>query len=153
LKFYFCYIEEIKPLFYFIKFAIMKAFNIFFIIVFLLSAALQYNDPDPYIWMPIYLYGAWLCYRAIYRRYNPALYIIGLVVYIGYAVYLFFDNQGVLSWAGEHNAENIVQSMKATKPWIEETREFGGLLILIVALLINMIWLRRHSLSAANSRV
>ena len=153
LKFYFCYIVEIIPPFYFIKFAIMKAFNIFFIIVFLLSAALQYNDPDPYIWMPIYLYGAWLCYQAIYRKYNPVLYIIGLVVYMGYAVYLFFDNQGVLSWAGKHNAENIVQSMKATKPWIEETREFGGLLILIVALATNMIWLRRHSLSAANSRV
>lgn len=131
----------------------MKALNIFFVIVFVLSAALQYNDPDPYIWIPIYLYGAWLCYQAFHRKYNPVLYIIGLVVYIGYAVYLFFDKQGVLSWAGEHDAENIVQSMKATKPWIEETREFGGLLILIIALLINMVWLRRHSRSAADNRV
>jgi hypothetical protein len=131
----------------------MKALNIFFLIVFVLSAALQYNDPDPYIWVPIYLYGAWLCYQAIYRKYNPILYIIGLVVYSGYAVYLFFDKQGVLSWAGEHNAENIVQSMKATKPWIEETREFGGLLIVIIALLINMVWLRRNSLPVTNSRV
>ena len=129
----------------------MKAVNIFFIIVFILSATLQYNDPDPYIWVPIYLYGAWLCYQAFNKKYNPVLYIIGLVVYTGYAAYLFFDNQGVLSWAGEHNAENIVQSMKATKPWIEETREFGGLLILIVALVINMIWLRRYSLSAASN--
>jgi hypothetical protein len=131
----------------------MKALNIFFLIVFVLSAALQYNDPDPYIWVPIYLYGAWLCYQAIYKKYNPIFYIIGLVVYSGYAVYLFFDKQGVLSWAGEHNAENIVQSMKATKPWIEETREFGGLLILIIALLINMVWLRRNSLPVTNSRV
>jgi hypothetical protein len=129
----------------------MRAVNIFFIIVFILSAALQYNDPDPYIWVPIYLYGAWLCYQAFKGKYNRVPYIIGLVVYTGYAVYLFFDNQGVLSWAGEHNAENIVQSMKATKPWIEETREFGGLLILIVALVINMIWLGRHSLTAANN--
>ena len=121
----------------------MKVFNIIFIIVFILSAALQYNDPDPYVWMPIYLYGAYLCYQAIYRRYNPVLYIIGLVVYIAYAIYLFFDKQGVLNWAEEHHAENIAQTMKATKPWIEETREFGGLLILIVVLLINMIWLRK----------
>jgi len=118
----------------------MKAFNIIFIVLFIVSAALQYNDPDPYIWMPIYLYGAYLCYQAIYKKYNPVLYIIGLVAYIGYAVYLFFDKQGVLSWAEEHHAENIVQSMKATKPWIEETREFGGLLILIVVLIINMVW-------------
>ena len=121
----------------------MKLLNIVFIILFVFSAALQYNDPDPYIWMPIYLYGAYLCYLAIQRKYNHILYIIGLVVYIGYAVYLFFDNEGVLSWAGEHNAESITQSMKATKPWIEQTREFGGLLILMIALLINMAWLRK----------
>ena len=94
--------------------------------------------------MPIYLYGAYLCYQAINKKYNPVLYIIGLAVYIFYAIYLFFDKQGVLNWAEEHNAENIAQTMKATKPWIEETREFGGLLILIVVLLINMIWLRNQ---------
>ena len=123
----------------------MKILNIFFIIVFVLSAALQYNDPDPYIWVPIYLYGAFLCYKAYQKKYTPTLYIIGLVVYIGYAVYLFFDKQGVLSWANDHNAESIAQSMKATKPWIEETREFGGLLILIIALIVNMIWLRKNN--------
>jgi len=123
----------------------MKIFNIIFIFIFIFSAALQYNDPDPYIWVPIYLYGAYLCYQAIYKKYNPILYIIGLVIYIGYAVYLFFDKQGVLSWFGEHNAESITQTMKATKPWIEETREFGGLLILIVVLLINMAWLKKRS--------
>ena len=120
----------------------MKIFNIIFTIVFVLSAALQYNDPDPYLWVPVYLYGAYLCYQAIHKKYNPVLYIIGLVIYVGYALYLFFDKQGVLNWVNEHNAESITQSMKATKPWIEETREFGGLLILIVVLLINMLWLR-----------
>jgi hypothetical protein len=133
----------------------MKAFNIFFIIVFIFSAALQYNDPDPYIWVPIYLYGAYLCYQAVFRKLNSTLYIIGFAVYVIYAVYLFFDKQGVLSWAEKHNAENIVQSMKATKPWIEETREFGGLLLLIIVLLINFLWLRktRRISSVADSRV
>lgn len=121
----------------------MKVFNIIFIIVFIASAALQYNDPDPYIWMPLYLYGAYLCYQALSKKYNRVLYIIGLVVYTGYALYLFFDKQGVLNWAKEHNAESIVQTMKASKPWIEETREFGGLLLLIIVLVINMVWLTR----------
>jgi hypothetical protein len=49
----------------------------------------------------------------------------------------------VLAWAQEHDAENIAQSMKATKPWIEQTREFFGLLILCVALVSNMIWYSR----------
>lgn len=120
----------------------MKALNWFFVVLFVLSAALQYNDPDPYIWIPLYLYGAFLCFRATQKVYNWLLYIIGLAVYSLYAVYLFLDKNGVLSWVNEHDAENIVQSMKATKPWIEETREFFGLLLLIIALVANMIWMR-----------
>lgn len=123
----------------------MKVFNIIFIILFVLFAALQYNDPDPYIWMPIYLYAAYLCYEAVKGRYRPVWYILGLVVYIAYAVYLFFDKTGVLDWAQEHDAENIAQSMHADKPWIEETREFGGLLIVVLVLVANIIWLRRKN--------
>jgi len=127
----------------------MKVLNIVFVLIFILSAALQYNDPDPYLWIPIYLYGAFLCYLAFKNKYNSTLYIIGLAFYIGYAVYLFFDKQGVLSWANEHDAESITQTMKATKPWIEETREFGGLLILLVALVINMVWFRKRGVVRA----
>ena len=122
----------------------MKIFNILSAIIFVLFAALQYNDPDPYIWMPIYLYAAFLCFLAIKHKYSPVLYIIGLVVYFLYASYLFFDKSGVLNWAEQHDAENLVQTMKATKPWIEETREFGGLLIVMIALIINMISLKKQ---------
>ena len=122
----------------------MRLFNIIFIVLFILAAALQYNDPDPYIWMPLYLYGAWLCYLAVKKRYNRLLYIIGFVVYGAYAAYLFFDKTGVLYWAQEHHAESIVQTMKATKPWIEETREFGGLVLLLLVLIFNMVWLGRN---------
>src|SRR6476469_3782571 len=124
----------------------MRTFNIIFIVLFILFAALQYNDPDPYIWMPIYLYAAFLCFLALKQKYSPSLYIIGLIVYFSYAAYLFFDKSGVLNWAEQHNAENLVQTMKATKPWIEETREFGGLLIVMIALIINMIWLKKQKL-------
>ena len=127
----------------------MKVLNIFLILVFILSAGLQYNDPDPYLWIPIYLYGAFLCYLAYKHKYNSTFFLIGLAVYIGYAVYLFFDKQGVLSWANEHDAESITQTMKATKPWIEETREFGGLLILITALVTNMVYFRKRSVGRA----
>jgi hypothetical protein len=117
----------------------MKAFNIFFIILFIFSAAVQYNDPDPYIWVPLYLYGAFLCWQSLKGIYRKPLYVAGLLVYSVYGIYLFFDKNGVLSWAVDHQAENIVQSMKATRPWIEETREFFGLILLIIALVVNMI--------------
>lgn len=121
----------------------MKVLNIIFIIYCIIAAALQYNDPDPYVWIPIYLYTAYLCFRAIQRRYNPVMYYIGLAIYLIYAVYLFYDKSGVLFWAKEQHAESLVESMKATKPWIEETREFFGLLILVVMLLLNMLNLRK----------
>ncbi len=125
----------------------MKAFNIIFCILFVLSAALQYNDPDPYIWMPIYLYGAVLCYLAARKRFYPKAYVGGIIVYTLFAVYLFFDKTVVLDWAQEHHGENIAQTMKATKPWIEETREFFGLVILIAVLLIDWIYFKRKKLS------
>lgn len=121
----------------------MKYLNFLFIIYCIWAAALQYNDPYPYIWIPIYLYTAWLCLLAIKKVYRPAWYIAGLVIYSAYAIYLLFDKTGVLNWAGEHEAESLVQTMKATKPWIEESREFFGLLLLIIILLTNMYWLRK----------
>ncbi len=125
----------------------MKALNIFFIILFVFSALVQYNDPDPYIWVPLYLYGAALCFLSIRKKYKSSLFIGGIIVYTLYGLYLLFDKNGVISWVKDHEAENIVQSMKATKPWIEETREFFGLLLLISALVINMIWQGRLSKS------
>jgi hypothetical protein len=121
----------------------MKAFNIIFCVLFIIAAALQYNDPDPYIWVPIYLYSAGLCFLAAREKYFPKAYLIGIVLYLIYAVYLFFDKTGVLNWATDHQAENIAQSMKATKPWIEETREFFGLLIAVIVLFINLVYSKR----------
>lgn len=122
----------------------MRILNIFFIVLFILSACLQYNDPDPYLWVPLYLYAAFLCYLALLKTYKAVFYFTGLGVYVAYAIYLFFDKAGVLTWVSEHHAENITQSMKAKKPWIEATREFFGLLIVTVALLINMIYLKKY---------
>ncbi len=122
----------------------MKFFNILFSILFIISAGLQYNDPDPYLWIPIYLYGAFLCFQAAKRVHYPKAYLAGIFFYSIYGIYLFFDKYGVWTWATEHRAENIASSMKASAPWIEETREFFGLLILILVLLINYLVYKRR---------
>jgi len=38
-----------------------------------------------------------------------------------------------------------VQTMKAEKPWIEDTREFGGLVILIFVLMVNFQYAKKNS--------
>lgn len=130
------------------KSLVFRVFNIVFAILFIIAAALQYNDPDPYIWMVIYLFAALMCVMAIRGRFYPASYTAAFIILGAYAVYLFFDKTGVLNWANEHSAENIAQSMKATKPWIEETREFFGLLIVLGTLLINRMYLKNRSTPA-----
>jgi hypothetical protein len=69
----------------------------------------------------------------------PVLNIFGILCCLVYAIILFTEKDGVRAWVTEHNAEDLVQTMKATKPWIEKTREFGGLLILIFVLGLNLL--------------
>lgn len=122
----------------------MKAFNIIFCFLFIVSAALQYNDPDPYLWMPIYLFGASACWLAFRNKFYPKVYLVGSAVLLLYAIYLFVTKDGVWDWMTQHNAENIAETMKAEKPWIEDTREFFGLAILIAVLMINYWYAKRN---------
>ena len=123
----------------------MRTFNLVFCALFVLFAALQYNDPDPYIWIPIYLYAAILCFLAFRQKFYPYAYLFGITVYGLYALYLFFAADGVLDWLNQHQAENIAKTMKATKPWIEETREFFGLIILILVLAVDYIYAKKKN--------
>ena len=123
----------------------MKFFNIFFSVVFTLFAVVQYNDPDPYFWVPIYLYPALLCFLKFIQKPIPTLaYWAGFLVFGAYAIYKMFDTNGIIDWVQFHNASNIASTMKAEKPWIEESREFFGLLIILIVLGINYIKKTSH---------
>jgi len=123
----------------------MKIFNSIFLVLFVVSAGLQYNDPDPALWILIYLFGAVICFFAIRKQNYPRLTLAGIILLFIYAIYLFFDKDGVLSWLTDHQAENIAGSMKASSPWIEETREFFGLAILISVLSVNLLTSKKES--------
>ncbi|SEM38156.1 Transmembrane family 220, helix [bacterium A37T11] len=117
----------------------MRIFNFIWCFLFIIFAALQYNDPDPYIWMPIYLYAAVLCYLAAKKQFFPKAYFWGIFLYLIYAGYLLLLRHNILDWFEHHHVNDIVEHMKADKPWIEETREFGGLLILVIVLGLDWI--------------
>lgn len=122
----------------------MKLFNLVFCILFIHFAVLQYNDPDPYLWIPIYGYAAVLCWLAFRGRYFRKAYLIGMVAYFAYAVVLFFEKDGVWDWLTKHEAANIAATMQADKPWIEDTREFFGLVILMVVMGVNYFYARKQ---------
>ena len=119
-----------------------KIFNHLFFVLFIVCAFLQYNDPDPYIWMPIYLFSAIMCWFAARNKYFPRIYLAAISVFGLYALYLFFTDDGVKDWIFEHQAEDIAASMKAEAPWIEDTREFFGLCIIMFVLALNYFVLR-----------
>ena len=121
----------------------MKYFNLLFFIIFIASAYLQLNDVNPLLWIIIYLSGAVLCMISIFKKRSTLLFAIALLGYLVYAVILFFAPNGVWTWLSDHNAENIAQGMKVTKPWIENTREFFGLLILAAVTGLNLVQQRK----------
>lgn len=115
----------------------MIVFNILCCLAFLYFAYLNLNDPDAWLWVTIYLYSAALCGLSVFGKHFPVLYLIGIAGYLVYALILFFIKDGVWDWITRYRMQNIVESMKAEKPWIEQTREFLGLLIITTALAIN----------------
>ena len=116
----------------------MKIFNGIFVLVFILFAAVQYNDPDPYLWIPIYLYPAVLCYWEVKQKpINKKAYWAGFLVFGAYAIYKMFDTNGIIDWIKFHDATSIASTMKAEKPWVEESREFFGLVIILGVMAIN----------------
>jgi hypothetical protein len=116
---------------------ILVILNVIFFLAFMAFAYVNLNDRDSWIWVSIYMVAAICCGLAAFKKYYPVIYLIAIAFYLGYAVFLFFSKDGVKDWIVKYNRQSIVESMQATKPYIEKTREFFGLLIISAALAIN----------------
>ncbi len=116
---------------------VLHILNIIFCLSFLLFAWFNLNDKDSWLWVPIYLAAAVCCGLAGFRLYYPVIYLALIAFYLIYAVILFFGRDGVRDWIVKYKQPSITESMQATKPYIEKTREFFGLLIISAALAIN----------------
>jgi len=81
--------------------------------------------------------AAGFCGLAVFNIFYPLVSLIVIVFYLIYAGVLFFAKDGVMDWIKIYGKPSLVESMQATKPYIEKTREFFGLLIISGALAIN----------------
>ena len=111
--------------------------NIIFCLSFLLFAWFNLNDKDSWLWVPIYLAASVCCALAAFEMFYPVIYLLLNAFYLIYALILFFSEDGVRDWIVKYKQPSITESMQATKPYIEKTREFFGLLIISAALAIN----------------
>jgi hypothetical protein len=94
--------------------------------LFVFSAAVQYNDPDPWVWMPVYLAAAAACVVEIRRRtrwYAPVALVALTVLWAGTIAPRVLGKVGFLEMFSAWEMKNV---------GIEEEREMYGLLIVAV---------------------
>ncbi len=116
---------------------LLSILNVIFFMSFVAFAYVNANDKDAWLWVSIYMIAAICCGLAIFKKYYPIIYLVVISFYLIYAIVLFFSKDGVRDWIVKYNRESIVENMQATKPYIEKTREFFGLLVISAALAIN----------------
>ncbi len=102
-----------------------KIVTVFFLIIFLLSAAVQYNDPDPERWIAIYGLAALACVSVLIDR-KPHAYVFWIMA-VGYLVAAYFQ------WPPKFEGF-LFDEMKMRSLNIEEARETGGLVICAVGM-------------------
>lgn len=115
----------------------MRIVNFILAVMFLTFAFVQVNDPDPVIWILIYGAMAVLSIMAIFEFY-PKKFLIGLLVL--YGIYSLVYIPGVLEWLKQDNKALLFDDIaKMQHPYIEESREFLGLIICISVLVFYLV--------------
>lgn len=112
----------------------MKYLCIFFALMFMAFAFLQVNDPDPVLWIIIYgsmaIVSVLAAFDVFFRKaliVLAAFFVVyGIVLWPGVAEWLRQDDWGVL----------FSEGMKMQYPYVEESREFLGLLICVFVLIV-----------------
>lgn len=99
------------------------------VLLFIAFGAVQYNDPDFYIWMPIYFIVAIVGFFA--HKISKKV-IAGLIII--YLIGLLFYLPDAIDWVSK-GFPSITGEMQAESPFIEFIREFFGLVICVLGLL------------------
>ncbi len=108
----------------------MKIINGVLSLLFLVFAIVQYNDPDPWLWIALYGFVAVISAFAAFGKYNELSLRLGMLICVLGMLMLLPD---FIDWLN-NGAASITGSMKAESPHIELTREFLGLAVTLAAL-------------------
>ncbi len=108
----------------------MKVLNLSLMVLFLIFAAVQINDVDPWQWVTWYVFLAVLTGLAAFKRLVALPVWVGLAICVVALVRLFPTFQ---QWVSD-GMPSIIESMKAETPYVEFVREFLGLLIGLIVL-------------------
>lgn len=119
----------------------MKVFNLFLAVLFVVLAFLQINDPDPVIWIIIYGAMAVVCIMAAFGYYYIKILIAILIIFIAYGLTFL---PGIMVWLKQDDKSMLFDNIaKMQHAYIEESREFLGLFICIIVLIMHLIRARK----------
>lgn len=103
--------------------------------LFALSAALQWNDPDPWRWAVLYAAAALAAGSSAARRPLP---LLTAALAGGCVTWMTFLWDGMVAFARRGDWGLLAATMKAGEPMIEESREFLGLAIVLAWCLLRL---------------
>lgn len=115
----------------------MKIINFILTLIFLLFAFVQINDPDPIVWILIYGNMAVLCVLAMFKM--RFIYWLAATIVL-YGIYAALLINGAWEWLQSPDRSLLFDDLaKMQYPYIEETREFLGLLICISVAVFHLL--------------
>jgi len=121
----------------------MKIVKIFFAVLFLLFVIVQFNDPDPLLWILVYGSMVFLSVMSIYHRYPTRFMVVMAAGFLILSV-LYFD--GFNDWLKSPDRSLLFDDLaKMQFQYIEEAREFLGLLICLAVLIFYFYLSKRRA--------
>lgn len=106
----------------------MRWLHLVFAVLFASSAVLQYNDPDPWLWIAMWGGAALLAFAEFRSRAKP---LFHLVLIAACAVWMAMLAPGMAEFIALGQPALLYAEMSAGQPLIEEAREFLGLAIIL----------------------
>lgn len=122
---------------------ITKTIAALFAVTLLAFAALQFNDPDPVIWVTFYCICATVPLLVLANKFIRPIFWLTLAIC---GIELFLTAPGAYNYYLHMDQEPLMQSMNPDKPYIEEAREFLGALIAFLLVSISAL-LARYGLN------
>lgn len=102
------------------------------VIIFIIFGIIQFNDPDFWIWTPIYWLIALIPVLFLRNLLNQKFLLLCIILYGLFMISYIAD---IIDWING-GMDNIAGSMKAEEPHIELAREFFGLVICLSVMFI-----------------
>lgn len=109
----------------------MTILNFFFLIIFLLCVAVQFNDPDPIRWMVMYGAAAFCCILFALRRLPSYLAPVTAIAAFLWILLLLPE-----VWGKQIAWNQVFATIHMLSPGVEEVREIGGLFIVLVWMIV-----------------